>query len=88
MTINMEATGAPVSHLLTLAARAFSSTGLPGGKTPAEYAAEGRYNYVPTLSAAIIFTVLFGICAVINWVQFFRHRAWFWWMMNAAILSA
>ncbi|KAI1626928.1 RTA1 like protein-domain-containing protein [Exophiala viscosa] len=77
---------AAVAGAVNLVARSYSATGLPGGKTAAEYAVEGRYSYVPSFAAAIIFCVLFGLAFVINVYQLFRHRAWFWWVMNFAVL--
>lgn len=78
---------AALAHAVNLVARSYSATGLPGGKTAAEYAVEGRYSYVPSFAAAIIFSALFGLALVINVYQLFRHRAWFWWVMNFAVLS-
>lgn len=77
----------PIAHLVSLAARSYNNTGLPGGKTPEQWATEGRFSYVPSLAAAVIFAVLFGIAVVINLGQMVRHRAWFWWSMNFAVLS-
>ncbi|RMZ81940.1 hypothetical protein DV737_g2305, partial [Chaetothyriales sp. CBS 132003] len=74
-----------VARVLNLVARSYTSTGLPGGKTAAEFAREGRYNYPPSFAAAIVFAVLFGLAMAINLFQLFRHRAWFWWVMNFAV---
>ena len=75
-----------VAHIASLVVRA-SANGLPGGKTLQEYQTEGRYNYPPSFAAAVIFVVLFGIAAAVNLFQLFRHRAWFWWVMNFAVIS-
>jgi len=74
-----------VAHIASLVVRA-SANGLPGGKTLQEYQTEGRYNYPPSFAAAVIFVVLFGIAAAVNLFQLFRHRAWFWWVMNFAVI--
>jgi hypothetical protein len=73
-----------MSGLLYLAARSTSEQ-LPNKKTPAELAVEGRYYYPPSLAAAVIFAVLFGLMLCAHIYQFFRHRAWFWWVMILAI---
>ncbi|KIW16868.1 hypothetical protein PV08_04058 [Exophiala spinifera] len=75
-----------LAHLSTLVTRDVSDTGLPGGKTLQEYETQGRFNYDPSFAASVIFLVLFAIAAAINIFQFFRHRAWFWWVMNFAVL--
>ncbi|EHY56567.1 hypothetical protein HRR80_003722 [Exophiala dermatitidis] len=77
----------PLYQLVQLAARAVDDNNqeLPGGKSPAEYAKQGRYNYAPAFAPAVVFSVLYAIAMAVNAVQFFRHRAWFWWVMNFAV---
>lgn len=76
-----------IVHLSKLVARDDNSTDLPGGKTLQEWENQGRYNYDPSFAASVIFLVLFAIATAINLFQFFRHRAWFWWVMNFAVIS-
>lgn len=76
-----------IAHTSRLVARDQNTTDLPGGKTLQEYNTQGRYDYDPSFAAAIIFLVLFAIATAINLFQFFRHRAWFWWVMNFAVIS-
>ena len=71
--------------LLPLAQAATSTTGLPGNKTQEQYNTEGRYNYVPSLAAAVIFLVLWIIIGGTQLFQYFYYRAWFWWVMLLAI---
>ena len=71
----------PALHHLVL------RSSLPGGKTPEEYAAEGRYNYVPSFTAAVVFVVIYFILILINCFQFYWHRSWFWWPMLLAVSS-
>lgn len=59
----------------------------PGGKTDAQYKTQGRYNYAPSFAAAVIFVVLYAIVVLANLFLLFRHRAWFWWAMNLAVIS-
>ncbi|KAJ9619709.1 uncharacterized protein PV06_00009 [Exophiala oligosperma] len=75
-----------IAHTSRLVARDQNTTDLPGGKTLQEYNTQGRYDYDPSFAAAIIFLVLFAIATAINLFQFFRHRAWFWWVMNFAVI--
>ncbi|KIX10253.1 uncharacterized protein Z518_01334 [Rhinocladiella mackenziei CBS 650.93] len=74
----------PLAHVVALATRALDSG--PADKTPEEWATEGRYNYAPSFAAAVVFIALYGIALAINLFQMFRHRAWFWWVMNFAII--
>lgn len=67
-----------------LAAR--QTTNEPGDKSPALFAEQGRYAYTPSFAAAVAFLVLFGILTITNIWLFFRHRSWFWWSMNLAVL--
>ncbi len=62
-------------------------TANPGGKTNAQYAADGRYDYAPSFAAAVLFLVLYSIIVVANFFLIIRHRAWFWWVMNLAVIS-
>ena len=73
-----------VPNLLQLTSRSVNENA-PGNKTPADFAKEGRYNYAASFAAAIVFLVLFGIALAMNIVQFFWHRAWFWWVMIFAV---
>lgn len=57
------------------------------GKTPEEFATQGRFKYPPSFAASVIFTVIYGVAMVVNLAQMFRHRAWFWWVMNLAVAS-
>lgn len=82
----MSALEKAMAHL-SLVARQHSNGDSVNGKTPQQWATEGRYNYPPSFAAAIVFLVLFGIAMVVNWIQLIRHRAWFWWVMNFAIAS-
>jgi hypothetical protein len=66
-------------HALQLVSR--DDSGPFHGKTPEEWATEGRYNYPPSFAAAIIFCILFGAVLILHVVQFFWHRAWFWWVL-------
>ncbi|KIX93629.1 uncharacterized protein Z520_10535 [Fonsecaea multimorphosa CBS 102226] len=76
----MDAVGQSMPHLLQLASRH-----VPGTKSPQEFAKEGRYDYVPSFAAAVVFLVLFGIAMITNLGQMFWHRSWFWWSMNFAV---
>lgn len=79
---------ASISQLFELARRALDENDeLPGGKTIAEFAKEGRYNYPPSFAAAVVFSVIYAIAMAVNLVQLVRHRAWFWWVMNFAVAS-
>jgi hypothetical protein len=84
---------APLMATLTNAAFEFGTKlvarqlGGPGTKSPQKYAEEGRYSYIPSFPAAVLFIALFGIVALANIFLFFRHRAWFWWSMNLAVFS-
>ena len=60
---------------------------VPGGKSSAQYASQGRFNYAPSLAAAVIFLVFYALIVLANWFLLFRHRAWFWWSMNLAVSS-
>ena len=62
-------------------------TSNPGGKTNAQYATEGRFDYPPSFAAAVLFLVLYVIVVLANLILIFRHRAWFWWVMNLAVIS-
>ncbi|EXJ80511.1 hypothetical protein A1O1_08656 [Capronia coronata CBS 617.96] len=73
------------SQLVELAARAINNDDLPGGKSLADFAKEGRYNYPPSFAAAVVFSVIYGLAMATNLVQIVRHRAWFWWVMNFAV---
>jgi hypothetical protein len=73
-----------MSSLLHLAVRTTGEK-LPGNKSPEQFAVQGRYYYAPSFAAAVIFCVLFGIVLSVQIYQFFRHRAWFWWVMILAI---
>ena len=72
-----------IPQLLHLTARSYGNG--PGDKSPAELLREGRYDYVPSFAAAVVFLVLFGIGLFANIFQFFWHKAWFWWVMILAI---
>ncbi|EXJ79695.1 hypothetical protein A1O3_07977 [Capronia epimyces CBS 606.96] len=89
MIANTASPSTPVSYLLhlhlDLVARAVDHNPDKGHKTPAEFAREGRYNYVPSFAPAVVFCVIYAIAMTINLGQFIRHRAWFWWVMNFAI---
>ena len=74
-----------VPHLLEFTARAVNDTNDDGNKTPAQFAKEGRYSYVPSFGAAVVFLILFGVVLAANLVQWFYHRAWFWWVMIFAV---
>jgi len=76
----------PIAHLVSLVARDYSGTEFPGGKTLQQWETEGRFSYVPSFAAAVIFAVLFGLAVLVNLGQLFRHRAWFWWSMNFAVM--
>ena len=86
MAPSLAGTLVPLVADLTVRNVAPSST-LPGGKTPAQYAVQGRFNYVPSFPAALIFLALFLILVLANLFLIFRHRAWFWWVMNLAVIS-
>lgn len=59
----------------------------PGNKTSEAFKHQGYFNYSPSFGAAVLFTILFAFVALANVFLFFRHRAWFWWSMNLAIIS-
>ncbi len=82
MASNAGPLGSPILHLLELVSRAPRSE-----KTPEQIATQGRYNYTPSVAAAVIFLVIYAIAMVLNQVQMFWHRAWFWWVMNLAVAS-
>ena len=73
-----------VPQLLQLVTRAANDND-QGNKTPQQFAKEGRYDYVPSFAAAVIFLILFGAVLAANVFQFFLHRAWFWWVMIFAV---
>lgn len=48
--------------------------------------ADGRYSYKPSFPAAVVFFSLYVLATIINLWQWFFYRAWFWWVMNFAII--
>ncbi|OAP56868.1 hypothetical protein AYL99_08980 [Fonsecaea erecta] len=80
----MDAMGQSIPHLLLLTSRSFNGSE-PGDKSPQDFAKEGRYNYVPSFAAAVIFLVLYGLALIMNLGMMFWHRSWFWWSMNFAV---
>ena len=61
--------------------------GRPGNKSPEAFAHQGRYSYTPSFATAVLFIILFAIVTLANVFLFFRHRSWFWWSMNLAVIS-
>jgi hypothetical protein len=61
--------------------------GNPGNKSPEAFAHQGRYAYTPSFGAAVLFVVLFAIVTLAHVFLIFRHRSWFWWSMNLAVIS-
>jgi hypothetical protein len=57
------------------------------GKTPEEWAVEGRYHYPPSFAAAAVFLVVYILATLINLCQFFFYRTWFWWPMVLGVAS-
>lgn len=45
------------------------------------------YAYVPVKGAAVAATALFAIGLVVHTWQMFRHKAWIWVVMVAAVAS-
>lgn len=37
----------------------------------------GEYDYIPSIPAAVVFIVLFGILTLLHCWQMFRGRTWF-----------
>ncbi len=75
-----------IPNLVLLTSRAVDNDTRPGNKSPEQFATQGRYNYEPSFAAAVIFLILFGMALLANVVQFFWHRAWFWWVMIFAVV--
>ncbi|KAJ4524229.1 hypothetical protein HRR83_002349 [Exophiala dermatitidis] len=67
----------PLYQLVQLAARAVDDNNqeLPGGKSPAEYAKQGRYNYAPAFAPAVVFSVLYAIAMAVNALVGYITRA-------------
>ncbi|EXJ71924.1 uncharacterized protein A1O5_04425 [Cladophialophora psammophila CBS 110553] len=80
----MEALGNSIPHLLFLASRSVNGSE-PGDKSPQEFAKQGRYDYVPSFAAAVVFIALYAVALITNLGQMFWHRSWFWWSMNFAV---
>ncbi|KAH0846756.1 hypothetical protein AYO21_07877 [Fonsecaea monophora] len=80
----MDALGRSIPTLLQLASRAVNESE-SGNKSPQDFAKEGRYNYVPSFAASVIFLVLYGAASITNLGMMFWHRSWFWWSMNFAV---
>jgi hypothetical protein len=79
---------APLTVTLTTAAFELIARQLGGGdKSPQQFAKEGRFSYTPSFGAAVLFVILFAIVTLANVFLFFRHRSWFWWSMNLAVVS-
>jgi len=80
---------APLVTTLTTAALELvvRQLGRPGNKSPEAFAHQGRYAYTPSFATAVLFLVLFAIVTLANVFLFFRHRSWFWWSMNLAVIS-
>jgi len=56
------------------------------GKTPEEWAVEGRYHYPPSFAAAIVFLAIYILATLINLCQYAFYRAWFWWPMLLGVI--
>jgi hypothetical protein len=79
---------APLAATLTNAAFELIARQLGGAnRTPQQTATEGRFSYVPSFGASVLFSILFAVVTLANVFLFFRHRSWFWWSMNLAVVS-